>query len=103
MIYDEDNAIAHIRGKNLPGLDRFDDDQLLNIIDIIFDWQEDNGLLDINANDDDDDDDIDLAELTAYVRKMLRRDKGNLIPDELVQPIVEAELEYENSLDPFED
>lgn len=102
MTFDEDNAIAFIRRAIPTEIDGFDDDQILNIIDIIFDWQEENGLLDITA-DFDDEEEIDIDKLTAYVNRMLIKDKGNLIPDNLVRRIVVAELDYENTLDPFDD
>lgn len=103
MTFDEDNAIAFIRRAIPTEIDGFDDDQILNIIDIIFDWQEENGLLDISADIDDEEEEIDIDNLTGYVIRMLHKDKGNLIPDNLVRPIVVAELDYENTLDPFDD
>lgn len=100
-MFDEDKAIEYIRSVTGAMLADYDDDQILNIIDIIFDWQEDNGFLDIDA--DADESEIDVDALTTHVVKLLHKDKGNLIPDGFVRPIVEAELSYEDTLDPFED
>ena len=57
----------------------YDDDELLNIIDIIWDWYEDQGLLDIDAEADDEDVNTDALED--------------------IEPLVMAELRYEQSLD----
>lgn len=100
-MFDEDKAIEFIRSVTGDMLAAYDDDQILNIIDIIFDWQEDNGFLDIDADDADDEIDIDV--LTNHVAKLLHKDKGNLVADSHIRPIVEAELRYEETLDPFED
>ncbi len=100
MEFDEIKAIEFIRA-NAAGVDanRYDDDQLLNVIDIIWDYYEDHGLLDISLDNDDDDDNIDTEQLVKHVSKMLAKDKGATIAREDVEPIVLAELEYENSLD----
>ncbi|MCI9286264.1 MAG: hypothetical protein HFJ91_10880 [Muribaculaceae bacterium] len=75
------------------------DDELLNIIDIIWDWYDDNGLLDIDAEADDEDVNVDT--LTRHVRKMLAKDKMSPVRPEDVEPLVAAELQYEQSLDDF--
>jgi hypothetical protein len=98
MEFDEQNAIKYIR-EHLPAefADAYDDDEILNVIDIIFDYYEDNGLLDIDF--DDDEDEVDADALVQYVVKMLKKDKASPIKPEHIQPIVLAELEYEQSLD----
>lgn len=95
MEFDEQDAIKYI--KDATGL-VYDDDQLLNVIDIIWDWYEDHGMLDINF-DDDDDAPVDADALSAHVAKMLRKDRGSVIDPEHVAAIVNAELAYENSLE----
>ena len=76
--------------------ERCSDDELLNVIDIIWDWYDDNGLLDIDTEADDDD--VNVAELSAHVRRVLAKDKlSPVLPDE-VEPLVAAELRYEQSL-----
>nr|MBD5376440.1 hypothetical protein [Bacteroides sp.] len=94
-MYDEQEAIQFIRTSTGSILDCYDDDQILNIIDIVWDWQEANGYLEIDA---DDDDEIDVAALTDHAVHLLRKDKGNEVKDEHVRLIVEAELEFEDSL-----
>lgn len=97
MEFDEDKAIEYIRQqlsddvKNL-----YDDDEILNVIDIIWDYYEDNGFLDISG---DDDDDADIDDIVDYVKSMLKKDKEATIKAEHVYAIVEAELDYEKSLE----
>lgn len=75
---------------------RCDDDELLNIIDIIWDWYDDQGLLDIDAEADDDD--VNVEALNSHVRKMLAKDRMSPIRPDEVEPLVAAELQYEQSL-----
>lgn len=75
------------------------DDELLNVIDIIWDWYDDNGLLDIDAEADDED--VNTEALTAHVRKMIAKDKLSPIRPDMIEALVAAELQYEQSLDPF--
>ncbi|MCM1051730.1 MAG: hypothetical protein NC349_07185 [Paenibacillus sp.] len=75
---------------------RCSDDELLNIIDIIWDWYDDQGLLDIDAEADDDD--VNVEALNSHVRKMLAKDKMSPIRPDEVEPIVATELQYEQSL-----
>lgn len=96
MEFDEQQAIDFIREHADADLSTYDDDQILNVIDIIFDWYEDNGFLDPEM--DDEDEEPDVATLAAHVKKMLLKDKGSTIAPEHVEPIVFAELDYENSL-----
>ena len=95
MMYDEQDAIAYIRQKVGNELDKYDDDQILNIIDIVWDWQEANGYLDVDA---DDEDAIDVTALVDHALHLLKKDRGNLVVPEHVLPIVEAELEFEENL-----
>nr|WP_303027302.1 hypothetical protein [uncultured Duncaniella sp.] len=95
--FDEKEAVKAMR-QTLPpeASSRCNDDELLNIIDIIWDWYEDQGLLDIDAEADDDDVYVDA--LVAHVRKMIAKDKLSPIHPDEIEPIVAAELQYEQSL-----
>lgn len=96
MEYNEFDEIAYIRKKvaDLPA--EYDDDQLLNILDIIWDWQEDNGFLEIDVEDDMGPDDI--KHLEAHANKLLAKDKGNLVQPQHVMPIIIAAIEFEAQL-----
>lgn len=75
---------------------QYDEDELLNIIDMIWDWYEDNGLLEIDTEADDEDVNVDA--LVKYVKKMLARDRDAQVDQADVETLVMAELNYEQSL-----
>ena len=92
--YDEEKAIAFIRqnvGEEISA--KYSDDDIIDVIDCIFDYYEINGLLDIDL--DDDDDVIDVNDVVDYAKKMIRRDKLSRIDPNDVEPLVVAELKYE--------
>ncbi|MBJ2183588.1 MAG: hypothetical protein JFR38_03640 [Muribaculaceae bacterium] len=95
MEYNEDDAIRRMRGA-VAGAEAYDDDQLLNLIDIIFDYYDENGDLEIDIDSDDSDDDI--AAIAAYATRLLAKDAGNEISPEHIAPLIEAEIDYELSL-----
>ncbi len=96
--FQEKEAIAAMRATLAPEASaRIDDDELLNIIDIIWDWYDDQGLLDIDAEADDED--INTDALVSHVRKTLAKDKLSPVTPAEVEPLVAAELRYEQSLD----
>ncbi len=99
MEFDEQAAIIYMRGY-LPQewRDVYDDDQLLNVIDIIWDLYEDSGMLDLDSALSDDDADLSVDEIVAHVTKLLRKDKGSEIADGHIATIVRAELAYEESI-----
>ncbi len=94
MEFDENKAVDFINSR--LGDKKYPSDEILNVIDMMYDYYEQNGMLDPD-NDDDDTDDIE-KELTEYVVKMLRRDKLAKIDVADVPAIVKAELDYEDSL-----
>ena len=100
--FDEKEAVKAMRQALSPeASERCSDDELLNVIDIIWDWYEESGLLDIDSEADDEDVNVDA--LNAHVRKTLAKDKLSPIRPDEVEPIVAAELRYEQSLDPLAD
>ena len=94
MEYNEDDAIRYMRD-NVEGAQAYDDDQILNLIDIIFDYYDENGDLEIDCDDEDADD---TAGIAAHAAKLLAKDPGNEIRPEHIEPLVAAEIEYELSL-----
>lgn len=96
--YDENEAIKAMReALETNGAATYTDDDLLNLVDIIWDFYEINGLLDID-NDDDGAADISSEDIADYARRMLKKDKGaNIKPDDVL-PLIEAEIAYEDSL-----
>ncbi|MDE5657547.1 MAG: hypothetical protein K2I25_00640 [Muribaculaceae bacterium] len=98
-IYDENKAVEHInntlKGK---GLSTYPEDEILNVIDMIWDYYEENGLLEIDDDFEADDDEDISGELCDYIRHMLKKDPHAVIKVEDVPVIVDAELEYEDSV-----
>ncbi|MCM1518412.1 MAG: hypothetical protein NC117_07210 [Pseudoflavonifractor sp.] len=96
MEYDEDLAIKHIRGLLPDNIsEKYSDDDILNVIDMIWDYYDENGFLDMS---DDDDDSIDIDDVADYVRRMLRKDKEAHISSDDVALIVNSEIDYERSI-----
>ncbi len=97
--FDEDDAIKFIRNYMPEKIrDLYSDDEILNIIDMIWDYYEQNGLLEISNNDDADDSEPELPEILDYVNRMLKKDKLAVVDTADVHYIVEGELEYEKSI-----
>lgn len=84
---------------SLPHGVTYDDDELLNILDMIWDYYEQNGLLDIDTISDDEEDDNMLNDLVDYCKRMLRKDKDATFDASHLPDVIQAELEYEQSLD----
>jgi hypothetical protein len=97
--YDDDEAIKFIRNQIPQELkEKFSDDDLNYIVDLIYEFYEDKGYL----NDDDAEVDIDLDELTAYVVKQAKKDKVGVYTEDEIQFVVDAEIAYCDSLGIFE-
>ena len=100
MEFDETQAIkymqSHVPAEIAPMCG--DEDELTNLIDLVYDYYEANGLLDLDFDDDTEDDDVDFEDLMAYVRRMLRKDKAATLAPEAVEPLLRAYLEYESLL-----
>lgn len=100
MEFDEQAAIDYIRS-HMPAasLDKVDDDEILNLIDIVWDYYDEHGLLDVNLDDDDDDDAVDIGDMVKYVSKVIAKDKNSPITPDLVEDMVKLEIEYEDSIE----
>lgn len=99
MEFDENTAIKYMRSAVAPELNNkyTDDDELLNLIDLVYDYLEANGMLEIDVEDDDDE--LDIDDLMAYIGRMLKKDKGANLTEKDARPYVEAYFDYESSLD----
>ncbi len=92
MKYDEDDAIRFIR-ETLPA-----QVSELYVIDIIWDWYEKNGYLKIDAGVTEEEE-LDIAKLSAFVAKEIRKDGEVVMDPEDINLIVKGELEYEESIE----
>lgn len=79
---------------------KYNDDDLTIIYDIVWDYYDDKGLTDIDA---DDDTDLNVKDLIDHVKKMLQKDKGNTIDLNDVEALVTAEMTAEDKLYESED
>lgn len=97
--YDEDRAIQFIRnavGENIS--EQYSDDEILFVIDTIWDYYENQGFLKLSAGKTKDEV-LDEAALTDYVKKEIKNDGKILMDPADLDKIVNAELEYEESLE----
>ena len=97
MEYDENDAIDFIINKLGQEIA---EDEILNIIDIIWDYYEDNGCLDISI-DDLGNEEIQSGDLITHVIKVITKDNSSILDKDIISKIVEAEVEYEKSIDIF--
>ena len=99
MEFDENRVVEYINGSLVAaGRSAYDSDEILNVVDMIWDFYEENGMLDVDLEEDDDPEEDVEQDLVDYVCRMLRKDKGACVFAEDVPLIVKAEIEYEDSL-----
>lgn len=102
-VYDEDKAIEFIR-KAIPAevSEKYSDDEILFVIDTIWDYYESQGLTSLN-DDLTEEESVNPEKLTAYVVKEVKKDGELMMDPEALGQIVKAELQYEETLDIFAD
>ena len=91
MEFDEIKAIAYIKAHAGDAAIAAYDDDILLVIDTIFEYFE---KYDENMDFDDD-----VEKVAAYVKRQLAKDKDNQISLDHVLSIVKAETAYEETLD----
>lgn len=100
--YDEDEAVKYIQNylpQEVKG--KFSDNDINYIIDIMYDFYDEKGLLDEDVSGDEVVD-LDEDELIAYVLKNIKKDKLINFTEEEVTFIVQGELHYCESLGMFD-
>ncbi|MDE5807926.1 MAG: hypothetical protein K2H76_07385 [Muribaculaceae bacterium] len=97
--YDENEAVKFIR-KLLPAdkEDEYTDEEILYVIDIMYDWYEQNGALSLDMSETEEEAE-DIPALTAYVKKKIKEDGEVEMDPSDIDLIVKGELEYEESLE----
>lgn len=102
--YDEDDAVKFIQNflpQELKG--RFSDNDVNYIIDVMYDFYDEKGLLsDEEISDDEELVEMDENELIEYVVKNVKKDKILKLTDEEITFIVQGELAYCESLGMFD-
>lgn len=99
--FDEDNAVKFIReyvGEKISS--QYSDDEILYVIDTIWDYYEKNGFLSLDS-DVTEEELLDVDKLTAYVKKEIAKDDELVMDPKDIEKIVKGELEYEASLEDF--
>lgn len=92
--FDENDAIEFInKALASKGKPQYGDDDLLLLIDAMYDFYDDN-----DDFDSDFDEESNLEPLVDYVIKTISKDPDNSIKSEDVRDIVLAEIEYESTL-----
>ena len=100
--YDEDDATRYIRNFLPQELkEKLSDDDINYIIDIVYDYYDDKGLLDENIQEDVIVD-IDEEELLQYVIKNTKKDKVKAFSADEITFIIQGELSYCESIGIFE-
>lgn len=97
--FDENAAVKAIKAA-LADSNKYTDDQILNVIDMIWDFYEENGLLDLDSDEEIEETAL-FDDLIGYTTRMLKKDKHSGIDPQDIETIVRAEIDYENSLDPL--
>ncbi|MDE5880270.1 MAG: hypothetical protein K2H60_00940 [Muribaculaceae bacterium] len=99
--FDEDDAVKFIRAELPQDVSlKYDDDEILCIIDIIWDYYEKKGLLSLNLAETDEEV-LDVDDLTKFVKKEVKNDQDLMMDPKDVELVVKAELDYEESLEDF--
>lgn len=99
LLFNEEKAVAFIRkyiGEKTSA--KYSDDEILAIIDCIWDYYEENGFLSLDF-DETDEEILDPDKLTDYVKKTIANDEELIMDPSDISNIVKAELEYEESLE----
>ncbi|MBP1664747.1 MAG: hypothetical protein H6Q19_1887 [Bacteroidetes bacterium] len=95
LVYDEDDAVKFIL-KLVPDeqKDRINEDAINYVLDVVYDYYEENGLIDDQSTEEAS---IDEEEMMKYVLKASKKDKMKLSEDE-IQLILDGEYEYGKSI-----
>lgn len=100
--HDDDDAVKFIQNYLPQELkEKFSNDEILYVLDVIYDFYEEKGLMDDDA-DESVIVDIDEDEMVAYVLKTITKDKIYNFSAEEVTFIIQGELAYGDSLGMFE-
>lgn len=98
-VFDEDKAVDFIRkavGEKIS--DKYSNDEILFVIDTIWDYYENNGFLSLDI-DETEEEILDPDKLIEYVKKEVAVEEELEIDPADIGLIVKAELEYEESLE----
>jgi hypothetical protein len=93
--YDEDAAVAFIiNGLPDEAKERIDDDKIEYILDVVYEYYDEKGLIDEDSTEEAS---IDEEDMLNFIMKCCKKDKMNLTEDD-IQLIMDGEYEYGKSL-----
>jgi len=95
LVYDEDEAVKFIL-EYIPAeaKTRIDDDKVQYVLDVVYDFYDENGLIDEDSTEEAS---IDEEEMFKFILKCSKKDKMELKEDD-IQLILDGEFEYGKSL-----
>ena len=95
LVYNEDEAVKFI-WKLIPAelKEKINEDAINYVLDVVYDYYDENGLLDEDAVDETS---IDEEEMLKFVVKAAKKDKIDLNEDD-IQLVLDGEYEYGKSL-----
>ncbi|MDP4240971.1 MAG: hypothetical protein Q8904_16015 [Bacteroidota bacterium] len=95
LVYDEDNAVKFILDY-IPADSKksIDTDKIEYVLDVVYDYYEENGLIDEDSTEEAS---IDEEDMFKYILKCSKKDKMMLSEDD-IQVILDGEYEYGKSL-----
>ncbi|MEG1187476.1 MAG: hypothetical protein RSE35_06495 [Bacteroidales bacterium] len=95
-VYDDQEAVKFIQNSLPQELkEKFSDDDITYITDVIYDYFESQGMLDPSLEEDPE---VDVEDLLDYIMKNSKRDGFEFVRDEVLF-VVEGEFDYEESLE----
>lgn len=102
--YDEDEAVKFIRSFIPEEIkDKYTDDEILFVIDTIWDYYESKGLTSLPSAEEEDEEQVDIDDMAKYVNKEVKKDDELIMDPDDVKFIIKGELAYEETLDIFND
>lgn len=102
LLYDDDDSLEFIKNRLSPEMkEKFSDNDINYIVDLIYDYYESKGYFD-NDIDEDIEIEIDEDELITYAIKNAKKDGVGTFTEEEISAIIEGELAYCDSIDIFE-
>ena len=100
FLYDEDEAVAHIRKCiSLDLKEKVSNDDIIYVVDLLYDYYEDSGLIESGSEEVD----IDEDDVVGFIVEMMAKDKEapKLTRDEIVE-MVRGEFDYSESIGLFD-
>ena len=95
LVYDEDNAVKFILDYIPAGSkERIDNDKIEYVLDVVYDYYDENGLIDEDSTEEAS---IDEEDMFNFILKCSKKDKIKLSEDD-IQLILDGEYEYGKSL-----